>query len=126
VNEDGASVNATRTSWKTLPAPSRKQDLAFTRKFDPAEGENLKRGFVPVQMEDKWFIYFEKGWLHFHRSWTGAYIFALRLDETESGYEVVASWVSRDQEQYGSDDLDGDRELVNDLLDHLLLDRQGT
>lgn len=40
----------------------------------PAEVDRLKRGFVPVQMEHKWFIYFEGDWLRFHRSWTGAFI----------------------------------------------------
>jgi hypothetical protein len=113
-------MRATRTSWKTLPAPSRKQDLAFTRTFDPAEGENLKLGFIPVQMEDKWFIYFENGWLHFHRSWTGAHIFALRLDETESGYEVMESWASRDTQDYTETDVESERQLVGQLIDFLL------
>jgi hypothetical protein len=65
---------------------------------------------VPKDMEDKWFIYFERGpanrppeaqesaspqgWLLFHRSWTGACIYGLHLERAPGGgARVVDSWV---------------------------------
>jgi hypothetical protein len=81
----------TASSWKHLPEPSRKDDLHFAALFTPEEAEQLTQGFLPESMDDKWFIYFEDGWLRFHRSWTGAFIYALRLD----GSAMAFAWPSR-------------------------------
>ncbi len=72
-------------------------------------------------MEDKWFIYCERDWVFFHRSWTGALIFALRLDPTPEGATVAESWVSRDTSEYATEGLDADRGLLNDVIEHVLL-----
>lgn len=78
-------------------------------------------GLIPQQMEDKWFIYFESGWLSFHRSWSGVCIYALRLDGSPAGVRVVESLVNRNLEQYQATDTDYDRKLVQFLIDALLL-----
>ena len=78
-------------------------------------------GVIPEQMEDKWFIYHEDGWLRFHRSWTGAFIYALRLEGTPSGVRVAESWVNRDRQHYNADDTAYDRKLVRFLIDAFLL-----
>lgn len=81
----------------------------------------MKHGFVPEEMEDKWFIYFDEGWLFFHRSWSGALIYALRLEDSPEGVRVVESWVNRDPQQYSGTDTEYDRTLVRFLIDALLL-----
>lgn len=83
----------------------------------------MMMGLIPRAMEDKWFIFFENGWLHFHRSWTGECIYAVRLDGSPAGVRVVESWVSREQAQYKADDLDYDRKLVGFLIDAFLLQK---
>jgi hypothetical protein len=115
---------ATGASWKHLPEPSHKEDLRFTAPFTEKEAEQLVLGFVPGQMEDKWFIYFESGWLRFHRSWTGAFIYALRLDGSGSGVRVLESWVNRDTSQYRLNDSEFDRRFVRYLIDVLLLKKR--
>jgi hypothetical protein len=72
-------------------------------------------------MEDKWFIYFAEGWLRFHRSWTGAYIYGLCLDRSPAGALVIDSWVNRDPEQYKGKDAEYDRLLLRFLIDAFLL-----
>lgn len=72
-------------------------------------------------MEDKWFIYFDAGWLHFHRSWTGAQIYALRLTQTPNAIVVTESWVSRDPQHHKGTDTAYDRRLLAFLIDALLL-----
>jgi hypothetical protein len=109
------------TSWKHLPPPSRREDLAFRAEFTHAEAERVMQGLVPERMEDKWFIYFEDGWLRFHRSWTGAFIYALRLEESSAGARVAESWVNRDPDQYRGSDTEYDRRLVRFLIDAFLL-----
>jgi hypothetical protein len=107
---------ATRASWKTMPAPKKREPLDVPEIFPDAKAERIKKGHIPVDMDDRWFIYFEDGWLHFHRSWTGAHIFALRLDNCPAGVCVVDGWASRESEQYRSQGTDRDRETVVGLI----------
>jgi hypothetical protein len=118
-----ATERATIDSWKTHPAPAQREDLGFSGTFTDTEAETLKRGLIPHEMEDKWFICFHDGWLLFYRSWTGYCIYGLRLDATLNGMKVSESWVSRDPEQYRGTDIEDDRRLVRHLIDELLLDR---
>lgn len=121
--ERPATELATINSWKTHPAPAQREDLGFTATFTKPESEALKRGFIPREMEDKWFVCFDGGWLLFYRSWTGYCIYGLRLDATPEGIQVVESWVSRDPEQYGGTEIEDDRKFVRHLIDELLLHR---
>lgn len=66
---------ATRNSWKIGPLPNEREHIDLPLIFDDTEGEKLRLGHIPEDMDDKWFIFFEKGWLYFYRSWTGDCIF---------------------------------------------------
>jgi hypothetical protein len=116
-------MRATHESWKSkcLPLPARREPLGFEAFFTDSEAEQMMLGVVPQQMEDKWFIHYEDGWLRFYRSWTGAAIYALRLDGSPAGVRVVDSWVSRDPQQYAGRDTAYDRRLVRFLIDAFLL-----
>ena len=107
---------AARSSWKTLPPPDQRAELEFCTVFTDAQGERMRQGHVPTDMDDKWFIFFENGWLHFHRSWTGAEIFALKLDGSPAGVRVVDGWASRAEEQYRSSGIERDQELILTLI----------
>lgn len=112
---------ATSSSWKHLPDPSKKEDLQFSMFFTDEEAERLMFGLIPQQMEDKWFIYFSDGWLRFHHSWTGAVIYAIRLDGSPAGVRVIESWVNRDPEQYSATDTEYDKKLLRFLIEAFLL-----
>lgn len=62
---------ATKSSWKILDAPRQCEPLEYEYVFDDADADRLQLGLIPQEMEDKWFVYFENGWLYLHRSWTG-------------------------------------------------------
>lgn len=111
------------TSWKTLPIPDRREPLGFEATYTAEEAEAMALGLVPQQMEDKWFIYAKGDHLYFHRSWTGACIFGVRFEETPEGYQVVASWVNRDPDQYSQTDTAYDRALLSFLIDAMLLEK---
>lgn len=80
----------------------------------------LRNGFRPEEMEDKWFVFHEKDWLYFHRSWTGFLVFWLKLENTEPGTRVVEVWASRDRTQYRSNGADEDAKMLKGLLEYLL------
>lgn len=108
---------ASRSSWKTLPPPTNRTSLRITKLFSDAEGARMIQGFIPREMEDRWFIYFEDGWLNFHRSWTGAHIFALRLDGSPFDVRVVNGWVSGDDESYHSQGAEQDAVLLLEVIE---------
>ena len=70
------------------------------RRFDAAELRAIRRGFIPDAMEDKWFVFEERGRLYFHRSRTGLCVYEVVLKKTPSGADVVEAWVNRDGDQY--------------------------
>ena len=61
---------ATKDSWNISSMDQQKQ-ISFFLLFDEYEFDRIRMGYVPAQMEQKWFVYFDDGWLHVHRSWTG-------------------------------------------------------
>lgn len=112
---------ATRDSWKIKSMPEQRGRLQLDRTFSVEEYGRLRRGLVPEVMEDKWFIYLERDWLSFHRSWTGICIYRLRLELVRGTYRVAEAYVNRDPAQYQGTDDDYDRSLVMYLIDRLLL-----
>ena len=112
---------ATRSSWKILPLPARRDRSKLALLYTDAEGERIRRGYVPQNMDDKWFIFFEDGWLYFHRSWTGACIYGVRLDGSPNGVRVSDAWVSGEKEQYRSPGPEHDAGLIQQLISGYLL-----
>lgn len=112
---------ATRSSWKTLPLPARQDRLELALLYSDAEGHKIRLGHIPKGMDDKWFIFFETGWLYLCRSWTGACIYGVRLDGSPLGVRVTEAWVSGDSEQYKSPGREHDARLIQHLISALLL-----
>ena len=106
---------------KQCRPPAEIEPLGFQADFTAAEYELILRGFQPEEMEQKWSVCCDGGWVYFCRSWTKFMIFALRLERTATGARVADSLVSRDARQYRSTDFDDDRRSVRDLIDGLLL-----
>jgi hypothetical protein len=94
------SVQATPFSWGTRDMPEQRTQIPFRMRFSRNEVARLKRGHIPGEMEDHWFVFFEDDWVNFHRSWTGYCIFRLRLEPDGECYRVAEAWASRDERQY--------------------------
>jgi hypothetical protein len=113
---------ATRESWQHVPLPALRRELPVTGTYAAGEFARMQQGLIPQQMEDKWFIYWEEGILHFHRSWTGFEIYQIEFSVRESGEAILTKClVNRDQSQYQSTDDENDTRLVGFLIDRLLL-----
>lgn len=115
---------ATRGMWKATAMPRKRTRVPLQRTFTKAEFTKLTRGFVPHGMDDRWFIFFEKDWLYFHRSWTGRCIFQVRLKIQKAGYQILEAWASRNPRQYSGTNLIHEVALVSNLIDHQLLNRK--
>jgi 8-oxo-dGTP pyrophosphatase MutT (NUDIX family) len=64
-DEKGRALKtATRKDWKVKRLPARRTKLLIDRTFSSAEMDLVKRGFIPKEMEQKWFIFFERNRLY--------------------------------------------------------------
>lgn len=111
---------ATRESWKVLDLPEIRTELDLSESYTHAEVARIKRGVIPEEMEDKWFIFFEEPWLYFHRSWTGEGVYGVEFRTSHHGALVVASWVGRGTGQH-MEPADYHRAMLIFLIDALLL-----
>ena len=109
---------------KKLDFPKSRASLGFFGSYNHQEASKLMQGFLPQDMDDKWYIYYENGWLYFLRSWSGATIFALCLGGTSDGVRVIDSWVNREPDQFNSQDTSDDRRLLSDIIDFYFLGRE--
>jgi hypothetical protein len=112
---------ATRESWTTHPLPEKHARLTASWTFTRKEFEQMKYGLIPTQMEDKWFIYYEDCWLHFHRSWTGYCIYQVEFNACDDFIEVLQILVSKDLEQYRESSDEYDLMLLKYMIDSFLL-----
>ena len=81
----------------------------------------IKKGVVPEQMEDKWFIYYSDSCLHFVRSWTGFTVYIVRFKEQDDKATAVDFSANRDPTQYSETDDESDKGMLSYLIDTLLL-----
>ena len=106
---------ATRITWKNEPISDPKR-LEVTLHFTEEQFLKLKKGLIPHEMEDKWFIFFEDDWLYFHRSWTGYGIFKAQLTKEKNGYSIKEFWAERKHERYSNEDDNSDIEALCFLI----------
>lgn len=75
---------ATKNDWPDLqPMPPSYEDLKIELHFNGSHMRNLRRGFVPDDQDQKWFLYFEDNILHIHRSWTGLKMYEVVFDDDD-------------------------------------------
>jgi hypothetical protein len=102
--DNSASPIAKRDSWRTL-APGLMTPFSFHATFSREEYATITRGLIPVEMEDKWFVFWESDSLFLHRSWTGVCVYRVAFQRSGDRFEVAEAIVAANSEQYrrGSD-----------------------
>ncbi len=108
--------------WKRKPMPEKNTRIVFEKGYNEQEMEKIKWGFIPEQMEDKWFIFWKDNKLHFHRSWTGICIYIVNFQKEQNNkYSIKDAIINRDPEQYKSTDDEYDKKLILYIIDTLLI-----
>lgn len=110
---------ADKESWRcNAPLTLRSCPLMATYTMD--EFQKIARGFVPVEAEDKWFIYLEQGRLYFHLSHTGDCFFAASIVKRGLAFEIIEILVNDEKNRFN----DGDSaSLMRFLIDRILLNK---
>lgn len=112
---------ATPDGWPLQPISMPKRieaDLHYTE----AQFVQMSRGFIPEVMEDRWFIYFDEGFLYFHRSWTGNGIYKARITKENDAYTIREFQVEQNPEHYHAADDAYERETMASIISGRLLD----
>jgi hypothetical protein len=122
-NSPDVLENKARWLLRARPFPDRHASIDYRRRFSAAEARKMLDGFIPRDMDDKWFIAMQPAALDFYRSWTGYHIYRLVVRETADGIEAGPLLANRDEEQYRSPGDDFDVATVNRLIDSWLLGR---
>ena len=116
---------ATRESWHKLqPLPAKTSQISLDREFTEDEFEKLSLGLVPVDMDDKWFIFLEANTFYFHRSWTGTCIYQMGVVKERDVFVADKILVNREVDQYKETDDGYDERLLLFLIENLLLGNQ--
>lgn len=125
VDGDGADQAqcAARADWETLPMPQTTRRLPLNLTFTAKEMGVIRQGLVPREMEDKWFIFFENGFLNMHRSWTGCCIYRVQFEDGPDGCRATEVIVNNDPNQYRANGDVHERESLRALISILLLRR---
>ena len=111
----------TKDMWKTIPIAENADQLPANKLYHLEQWDQISRGLMPEEMEDKWFIYEENYWVYFHRSWTGICIFKAHF--SIQGENLVLDEAFVDAETLGENLVRKDRyqDFLYWLVDHFLL-----
>ncbi len=110
---------ATRADWQISPMPEQKIELKVERQVSNDEMQQLKMGFIPDDMNQRWFVYYEDNRLYFHRSWTGYCIYIIEFEPKGEEFSISRLLVNRDKTQYSNERNEIDEEIILDLLNYL-------
>jgi hypothetical protein len=115
---------ATPQDFKIESLPHRHVTINVNLSYSNIQKKKIIKGFIPKAMEDKWFIFFDRGILNFHRSWTGFCVYRVYCREEDNKFFLTHADVNRDPEQYKETNDDFDQQMISFLVNVLLLKNQ--
>jgi 8-oxo-dGTP pyrophosphatase MutT (NUDIX family) len=110
---------ATAQDWRILPMPPQHTTLKLDLTFSAQQAAQLAKGFIPTDMNEKWFSYFENNKLYQYRSWTGHCIDIIHFVADGEGLKATHAEVNRQPEQYNQTDDQVDIERITTILSQL-------
>lgn len=114
------NIIANKESWKNVEMPNESINLDLEINLNEQELELLKKGHIPEEMEDHWFMYFENNKLYIHRSWTGFCLYIISVSENGM---ICNAQVNRNKEQYTNLNDNYDKYMIASLI-YKLVDRK--
>ncbi|EGD82750.1 hypothetical protein PTSG_12021 [Salpingoeca rosetta] len=118
-DEPGVSRPVQMGDWRIKPLPMQYTTVQLHRTFTPAQMQVLKKGIMPHEMEDKWFVYMQDNTLNLHRSWTGFCVYRVHFVEEDGQYRMLSADVNRNPDEYLNVDDQHDIEMISFLIDAL-------
>lgn len=110
-----------RLAWKNHPLPAQRTWIDVGWNFTDDEFHRMVGGRMPLELEEQWFIYWERPWLHFHLSWTGAEVYSARIEPVRDGVRLLGFWANREEGQHDVTRDEVDEKKLLALIRELLL-----
>lgn len=66
----------------------------------PEHFAKLQMGFIPENMDDRWFVYFDNDWVYLHRSWTGYETFRAKIQTENDRYTIREFWAETEPKKF--------------------------
>lgn len=115
---------ARKDSFQSKPLPALIKEIRINKSYDKNSYRKIQFGFIPAEMEDKWFIYFENDNLYIHRSWSGFCIYNVIFIKKNNMYFIERVICNDDPNQYNSKKSNQEeQEIVLYLIDRILLNK---
>ena len=96
-------LKVSKKDWKIKPLSNVHLNFVFKYFLSNEDVEVLKLGYKPVDMEDKWFSYYEDGRLYCCRSWSGQCMFVVTLNAgSDEQYVTAYSYIDKRTEDLES------------------------
>ena len=97
--------------------------LPYKRTLNKKEFEKVKKGYVPMEMEDKWYVEFVDGKLEIFKARTGECIYTVGfIEDGEGNFQTVDSWVACEPKEFsGGEDPDYEILMINIVIDDFIL-----
>ena len=112
---------ACRDDWEAHRLTTPEPILPPARVWTSDEMDEIRRGYVPHIMDEKWFIFMEGDRLFLHRSWTGLGVYEATFTAADGGFVIGSAVVTGDRTQYKRSS-DQDEPLILEMIitGHLL------
>jgi len=110
----------TRDDWRVFDMPVTYETSLLNKELNAAEYQALLMGFLPRDMDDRWFMYANEGYVYLHRSWTGHCIFRLKIEVIKDDCLLTELRINRDTDQYKSTNVEVDKREVDSILSYLI------
>ena len=123
-----ANRTAKKGDWHTINMPVKNKIVPLNVGFTDEKMKKIKLGFIPEEMEEKWFIYYdeEDESLYLHRSWTGFCVFIVKFKKIDGGNAAVSAVVNDEAEQYKcSGDMENEKRVCLSVIGATLLGEYG-
>lgn len=91
---------ATADSWSILPMPKEHTVIKTDIDVPSFAMDIIRKGHIPEDMADHWFMYCNNKFIRYYRSWTGICIYEARYRKTDNGYKITSLKVNRSKDQY--------------------------
>lgn len=101
------SRTATAADWKTEPMPVDSKmvsDLTLNFKIPAEAMKILRRGHIPEVQEDHWFMYCDREYIRYYRSWTGMCVFEAHFREDGEDFLVDQLKINHSLAEFGENE----------------------
>jgi 8-oxo-dGTP diphosphatase len=116
-----------RSDWRNKALPNQHCRVELNITFSRMQAACIMLGYLPEEMEEKWFSFYENNVLYQHSSWTHICVDEIYFTELADGsFKATHALVNRDPAEYRETDADEDKRRIQQALrDLMTLDRGG-